>query len=121
MKEQSILQMARGVLLERADYEMAQIINNILDVNTDPTKKRTLTLKLEITPDAERQNLQFKCTAKSTLQPTNPVSFMLYVSSSELGNVKVVEYTPQIPGQMDLSGGEQEAPAALRLLDIGGN
>lgn len=32
----SILDMAIGAIKERADYEMARIIDNILDPNTDP-------------------------------------------------------------------------------------
>ena len=40
----SILQMARGAITERADYEMARIIGNIMDANTKATAKRKLTL-----------------------------------------------------------------------------
>ena len=39
----SILQMARGAITERADYEMARIIGNIMDANTKATAKRKLT------------------------------------------------------------------------------
>lgn len=35
----SILDMAMGAIKERADYEMARIIDNILDPNTDPKKE----------------------------------------------------------------------------------
>ena len=34
----SILDMAMGAIKERADYEMAHIIDNILDPNTDPKR-----------------------------------------------------------------------------------
>ena len=37
-QKQSILDMARGAIKERTDYEMAKIIDNILDVNTNATK-----------------------------------------------------------------------------------
>ena len=33
-KAKSILEMARGAIMERVDYEMAKIIENILDENT---------------------------------------------------------------------------------------
>lgn len=32
--KKSILQMAHGAFMERADYEMSRIMENILDVNT---------------------------------------------------------------------------------------
>lgn len=38
----SIVEMAMGAIQERADYEMSKIIDNIIDVNTNPTKKRQL-------------------------------------------------------------------------------
>lgn len=47
----SIIDMAQGDIKERADYEMARILDNIMDPNTTPTKKRTLTLQLVFSPD----------------------------------------------------------------------
>ena len=119
MEQKSILEMAHGAIAERADYEMARILENILDPNTAATKKRVLTITLEITPDFERQNLRMSCIAKSKLEPTSPVNTALYVTHDEKGDMAVVELTPQMPGQVDFSGGEQAAPAYLKL--IGGN
>lgn len=45
----SILEMARGAILERVDYEMAKILDNILDANTKATAKRKMTLTLYLT------------------------------------------------------------------------
>jgi hypothetical protein len=117
MEQKSVLEMARGAIAERADYEMARILDNIRDPNTAAAKKRVLTITLEIYPDAERQNLRLLCIAKSKLEPTNPVATSLYVTNDESGNVAVVELTPQIPGQLNLDGGEQEAPVRLRLVN----
>ena len=36
----SILQMARGAIMERIDYEMAKVVDNILDPNTEATASR---------------------------------------------------------------------------------
>ena len=119
MESKSVLEMAYGAIAERADYEMSRIIENILDVNTPAAKNRILTLTLTITPDAERKNLRMSCVAKSSLQATNPVSTSLYVTSDEVGRTAVVELTPQIPGQLDLMGGEQPEPVKLKI--VGGN
>ena len=35
--QKSILQMARGAIMERADYEMSRLLANILDPNTSAT------------------------------------------------------------------------------------
>ena len=55
--QKSILQMARGAIMERADYEMSRLLANILDPNTSATAKRKLTLTLELKPDDDRQTI----------------------------------------------------------------
>ena len=61
--QKSILQMARGAIMERADYEMSRLLANILDPNTSATAKRKLTLTLELKPDDDRQTITVSCTA----------------------------------------------------------
>lgn len=110
--QKSILQMARGAIQERADYEMSRLMENILDANTSATAKRKLTITMELRPDDDRQTIMVSCTAKSTLAPTNPVTTSLYVADED----NVVEMVPQIPGQQRLDGAEQEAPPSLKLI-----
>lgn len=69
-RQKSILQMARGAIMERADYEMSRLLGNILDPNTSATAKRKLTLTLELKPDDDRQTITVSCTAKPTLAAT---------------------------------------------------
>ena len=58
MEQKSVLEMARGAIAERADYEMSRILENRLDPNTSAAKKRVLTLTVEILPDEERAWLE---------------------------------------------------------------
>lgn len=115
MEAKSIVQMARGAIEERIDLEMTKVLENILDMNTKATAKRKLVVTFEIVPDDERRTLSVSATAKSTLAPTNPVATALYVGTSK-GEIQAVEMTAQIPGQTDIFGGEQEAPAQLKLV-----
>ena len=69
MNQKSIIDMAHGAFKERADYEMAKILENILDPNTKAEKKRTLTIQMVFVPDSERQTVQVEVTAKSKLEP----------------------------------------------------
>lgn len=112
--QKSILQMARGAIQERADYEMSRLLANILDANTSATAKRKLTITLELKPDDTRQNIAVSVTAKSTLAATSPVTTSLYVADEDT----VVEMVPQIPGQTSISGTEQEAPPMLKLINF---
>lgn len=113
----SIIDMARGAIKERADYEMARILENIMDPNTRADKKRSLTLQLDFLPDADRRQIGVAVTAKSKLEPTNPVATALYITGDDNGEISAVEMVPQIPGQQDVYGGEQEEPAHLRLIN----
>lgn len=112
--QKSILQMARGAIQERADYEMSRLLSNILDANTSPTAKRKLVITLELKPDDDRQTITVSCTAKSTLAPTNPVVTSLYVADED----NVVEMVPTIPGQYGLDGTVQEAPPSLKIIKL---
>ena len=110
--QKSILQMARGAIMEWADYEMSRLLSNILDANTSPTAKRKLVISLELKPDDDRQTITVSCTAKPTLAATNPVVTSLYVADED----SVVEMVPQIPGQTGMDGNVQEAPPVLKII-----
>jgi hypothetical protein len=112
----SIMRMARGAFEERVDYEMDKVIQNILDPNTKATAKRKITLTIELTPDDERRQIQVSVTAKSTLAATNPVATSLYVTGDGNGELVVAEMVPQVPGQMNMDGTQQEPPKLLKLV-----
>lgn len=110
LNKRSIIDMARGAIKERADYEMTRVVENILDPNTSATAARKITITLK--SDDTRQNIAVSCVAKSTLAATNPVTTSLYVADEE----SIVEMVPQIPGQLAVDAGEQEAPPMLKLI-----
>lgn len=117
--KKSILEMARGAFQERVDYEMAKVIDNILDANTVADKKRKLTVSIVFVPDNDRQSIGVAFECKSTLVPAAPAVTSLYVAGEDsTGEVQVVEMVPQVPGQMSLDGTEQESPATLKIVKM---
>ncbi len=104
----SILQMARGAIIK--------VVDNILDPNTEATAKRKVQLTIEFRPDSNRQTVAVACGVKSALCPTNPVATSLYITGNELGEVTAVEMVPNVPGQLDMMGEEQEAAPVLNLV-----
>ena len=115
----SILEMARGAFTERVDYEMAKIVDNIMDANTIATKKRKLVVAIEFLPDNERSNISVSFEAKSTLVPAAPARTTLYVAGdNSSGEVQIVEMVPQVPGQVGIDGAEQESPAVLKVIKL---
>lgn len=53
LDKKSILEMSMGAILERVDYEMGKVMDNILDPNTKATAKRKISVTLELIPSAE--------------------------------------------------------------------
>ena len=115
-KAKSILEMGRGAIMERVDYEMAKVIENILDENTKATGVRELTVKIKFTPDDKREVIKVDTVASSKLQPTNSIVTALYLGKDQNGDIGAVEMVPQIPRQTFANGTEQETPAKLKMI-----
>nr|DAW92449.1 MAG TPA: hypothetical protein [Caudoviricetes sp.] len=116
LDKKSILEMSMGAILERVDYEMGRVLDNILDPNTKPTGKRKITVSLELVPSADRRTITVLTTAKATLVPTDPVTTSLYITNQpSTGEMVVAEMVPQVPGQTALDGTEQAQPKILNF------
>lgn len=116
LDKKSILEMSMGAILERVDYEMGKVLDNILDPNTKATGKRKITVGLELVPSADRRTITVHTTAKSTLVPTEPITTSLFITNQPgTGEMVVAEMVPQVPGQMFLDGGEQDSPKVLKF------
>ena len=113
----SLLQMAKGAIQERVDYEVTKVIDNILDVNTDPLAKRKVTLVVELKPDEDRQVVKITASATSKLAPTSPVGTSLVITADQNGEMMLAEIIPQVPGQVSMEGTVQEAPKILKLAE----
>lgn len=114
----SLIDMAGGGFKEVIDYEVSKVVDNIMDVNTKATSKRKVTVTMEFLPDDSRQNVRVATTVKTALATVNPVTTTLYVAGEDhTGEFRVVEMTPQVPGQVDMNGNEQDAPPVLKLIN----
>lgn len=116
LDKKSILEMSMGAILERVDYEMGKVIDNILDLNTKPNGKRKITVSLELIPSADRRTITVQTTAKSALVPTDPVTTSLFITNQPgSGEMVVAEMVPQVPGQVAFDGSEQAQPKILNF------
>lgn len=116
IETESILEMASGLIKDQVNAEVNKIIDNILDINTEAKKKRTLTLTIDFLPSWDRSEVSVTATAKSKLLPSNSVQTMLYVGADSFtGELQAVEMTPQIPGQEDFNGKIQNEPKSLKI------
>lgn len=116
LDKKSLLEMSNGAILERVDYEMGKVIDNILDPNTKATGKRKITVCLELIPGADRKTIIVQTTSKSTLVPTDPVTTSLFITSDPgTGEMVVAEMVQQVPGQLGMDGSEQGQPKVLKF------
>lgn len=115
LEETSIINMARGGVIERIDAEIGKAIANIHDLNTPPTKPRTVTVKIILRPNDQREQIQVSYEVDSKLAPKSPLTTSLSTGETMEGELYAVENTPNIPGQMALNGNEQEAPKVLKF------
>jgi len=111
----SLLQMAKGAIQERVDYEVSRVVDNILDMNTEAKVKRKVVLTIVMVPDDDRQVVKIEASAKSTLAPVTPVGTSLVITADGNGEMMLAEIIPQVPGQISMTGEEQEAPKILKI------
>ena len=114
MGNANLLEVARGAIGERLDYELSKVVDNIADLNTKADAVRKIILTLSLKPDSERQNIKMSTQVKSTLTPTNNIESALYLTESDEGKA-LVEMLPQVPGQMALDGSEQDEPKVIPI------
>lgn len=112
-----ILEMARGALMERADYELSRIVENIMDINTPATKKRKLTVTLDLEPDEDRSMITISASAKSTLVPTSPVKSAFWVEADENGVPVMREMLAESPDQTIMGEVEDRAQPVIAMLN----
>lgn len=115
-KRDSLLEMSRGAIIERVDYEARKIFENLEDPNTDYKAKRKIQVTLVFQADDDsRESIKMSTEAKTTLAPTVPIVTRLYMVRDENNNLTIVEALPQTPGQLDMDGVEAEEPKILQF------
>ena len=115
VNKKSILEMAMGSIAEIVDYEMGRVIANVQDPNTKATAKRKITLTLTFEPDENRGRIEMDAAAKTTLAPVTSVKTALCITRGRDGDLLLAEMLPQVPGQVDMEGGEAPEPAITNI------
>lgn len=98
----SVLEMAKGALIEQVNAEFAKIGANILDLNTDPKKARKITLTVTFKPDENREFIGWEAQAKSTLAPVMPVATRFFLGTDKDGVPVATEIIREDPNQVHM-------------------
>lgn len=78
----NLLNIGKGSALEIFDHNLAKVIENIADVNTDPEATRTITLKITFKPFKDRSGAETKVDARATLAPVKAVESSIFLARS---------------------------------------
>ena len=104
-----------GALTERFNMEMERVLENVFDPNTDPEAKRQIQIIIEITPNETRNVANFKVDLKTKIAPPVPMTQMCFLHQNDAGDVTATEITREVPGQLDMDGGEQPLPRVVEF------
>lgn len=110
---ESLSDLMDGSVEERFNEELAKVWQNVYDPMTSPTKARTVTLKVKITPNERRDSCDFRVSVNSSLAPHEDLTQTVMLEYKADGTVTATERTNQIPGQIDMDGEEQPLPSVI--------
>lgn len=115
MIELNAATIAGGGMVERLNEELQKAVVNCLDINTEPTRLRTVTLKIKIKPDKSRCFAEVGVETSSTLCPAAPISTSISMSTDlKTGEVSAAEVGQgENPGQEILPGVEGAMPGKI--------
>jgi hypothetical protein len=121
MENLNIANIAGGALVEQVDAEINKVLNNILDPNTNPIKKRKITVTLTFLPSEDRTaDVVFE--TKSTIVPIKPGLTRIAYDKDSNGSILAEELRRgAMTGQatIDLETGEVlEAKVPSKVINI---
>ncbi|EKZ1452106.1 replication terminator protein [Listeria monocytogenes] len=95
-----VSELNNGGVQEKLDKEFGRVFQNIHDLNTSATDKRTVTVKLEFKPDEKRQVVALTTSFSTKLADTEPVSSTVLTGKDiTTGRVEAQELKSNAPGQ----------------------
>lgn len=111
----SLATLMGGLAVERFDDELDKVLANIVDPNTPPTAKRSITLQVSFKPDKGRDLGGVEIAVSSKLAPAEKMGTRVFISLTRQGPVA----TEHNPNQPMLPMGEP-AVSVAQLRPVGG-
>lgn len=116
MKGVTLETIGGGAVAELFGVELAKVLANIADVNTDPKAKREINIKIVLKPKADRDVVDTDLKVNSKLASVNTVNTQLFVGRHS-GKLIAVESDPRQGGlfdqpkpQLAVNNGDASAP-----------
>lgn len=92
--------LGNGAIQEKINQEYGKVFQNIHDLNTKPTDKRTINIKLEFKPDENRQVVTLTSSFTTKLADQEPVATTVMTGKDfTTGEIEAQELKSNSPGQ----------------------
>lgn len=95
----NLSKLASGAVQEKLDRAIKDVVKNILDPNTEATKKRKISVNLTITPSELRDSFGLATQVKTTLVPEEDVPATILIGKTAKGDVVANELKSGAIGQ----------------------
>ena len=112
-------QLMDGAITKRFNDELTRLWDNVYDMRAPATKARTITLKVTIKPNANRDAAAILYDIKSAPDAPEALQQTVFIRQRDGGSVQVTEQTDQLPGQIDMAGEEQPMPNVVEFKPSG--
>ena len=109
----SLLDLMEGGVKELADRDLQRVLKNLKDVNTDPKKARSISVKFTLTGDDARDSVNVRVQVDSKLAPVKPQETTLDLGYDS-NRIVAVERPKITPGQMRLDETGNVTPIKAR-------
>jgi hypothetical protein len=90
----SLESIGAGAAVERFQLALQEVLDNIIDPNTDAKKARVITLKITMKPDENREFSSAEISVGTTLAPITPVKTKIFIGRDQQGHGVACEYDP---------------------------
>lgn len=112
---QKLDDLMNGAMTERFNRELATVMRNIQDPNTDPKAKRKITITLEFAPNERRDMATLKMDITSKVAASAAISQAVFLHVDDAGEVSATEMISELPGQQSMEGVEQALPKVINF------
>lgn len=113
----SVETLYNGGVAEVLMAELNKVVQNILDPNTEPKKERSVTLKMKIKPNEQRNMAELRVETTSKLCPNQPIETSIMIAKNlKTGEVHCEEIcSSEFPEQHSFEGTHNAGKLASEL------
>ena len=109
---------AGGVLLEKFNGALKEVIQNMQDPNTSFKNKRSISIVIGFTQNEQRDDAKITVAVTTKTSPVLPIETALYMGRDlDTGDIEIREYGKQIAGQMTITDIQEEEDISENAAD----